>query len=180
MEEEIIKKKFGGSKKGRKVEYRNMDDRSKKYAQLAALGLKSKQIQYAMGLKGQNSLKLLRNVAMEKGYLQKLQDERDNKVVDIRAEVKEVAENCVSYMKVASDMAMTRIGRALIKNPAGDINLSEAKLMTDMFNSTEYSGKKADVPHVVVDVRADAGASIDGAVEKIDQILEKYLPKKEV
>ena len=172
-------KKKPGRQKGQPAEARNMDDRAKKYAQLAALGLKSKQIQYALGLRNQNSLKRLRDISLEQGYLQKLQDARDAQVIDIRAEVKTVAENCVTYLKASSEMAMTKIGKALIDNPGGDINIPEAKVITDIFNSTEYSGKKAEVPNVVVDIRAESGASINDAVDKIDRILAKYLTKEQ-
>ena len=176
MPEYKNRKKSLGRPKGTTGTHADTDNKARKYAQLAALGVKSKQIRAALGINSSQSLQIIRKHATANGYLQNLQAARDNQVIDIREEIKKVAENCVTYMNISSQIAVTNICKKLQNDGAdAEINLAEAKVMREFLDSTEYSGKKAEIPTVTVDVRTESGNAIDSAVNRIDDILSKYL-----
>ena len=161
----------------------NRDERLRRFAQLSAIGMKSKQIMVAMGLKHSRSVRTIRQEAMAAGYVQKLQDERDEVAKDIRAEIKEVAAKCVEYMDVTSALALRNLYSDIEKetpDKPAKVNIAESKLITEMLNSTEYSGKKLEPPKVEVNILSQSQTNIATAAERIDAILAKYLPVEEV
>lgn len=159
------------------------DERARKYAQLAALGARTKHIKQALGLNKYSAVALhkIREDAYKKGYVQNLQEQTDANVIDIRQQMKELAETCIKTMNLTAEVIHTNlIDDLIVASETGkkvSVNLGEAKVIAEFLNSTEYSGKKAEPPVQIVDVKVDSEKAIEGHLNNVEKVLEKYLGK---
>jgi len=180
-------KRTRGNNKGITI---SSDERARKMAQFAALGLRPKQIRKELGLCKTNhdSLKRLRKIAYEEGYTQRLQESQDKEVINIREEMKRIAgiavENLMATQQMILANTMDDYKLALEKkkidpNYRFSPDLKGANFSLDFINSTEFSGKKLDPPQVQVNILDQSQTKIEDAGAKIDAILAKYVPKKE-
>jgi len=120
-----------------------------KVASLVASGLKKGEIAEEMGVKNPSNLV---KRAHESGLVAGIQAKQIEKAMDLNATRKRIAENCLRAMETGSEMILEEIEDIKVVNEGAteeekqEVPIPKLKMVKDMLDSTEYSGRKLDRP----------------------------------
>lgn len=148
-----------------KTNQNSTDARQRTYAQLEAMGLRPGEIARHLGLGQTSSLESIRRGSYEKGYVQELQQERDEQVVDMRVEREKLAKQCFDVM--------IRKSTAIAGKKDGKITLGEAEACRRMVEVTEHTGRRMEVPAIEVNVRQETNIGIQTELNMVVGLLKK-------
>jgi hypothetical protein len=139
----------------------NIDARARVYAQMEVAGYKANEIRTALNLDSPASINCVRKRAYEQGYVQKLQEEKDEISVKCMRQRENLALRTLTIM---NNKAMDILDKEVIHEDGSKEkyipSIAETKLAVDMLNSTEFTGRKNEAPEVIVNQNIQAEQKI--------------------